>query len=1120
MSGDALREAYGAAANSPAELLRLVFSGCEPRPDGEGGGGMRDPRPGATDKDPSFTFWRGKEDGGAMFARKGSGESWNALTLLEQYGNGGAGMTRKEAAALLISRAGLEGRDAEGRKELPRAAQAAAAAPRPGVTLRERQAREQYAEEPRKVLRGWELLTADTGAASPAWEELRRRGLLSALGAGLLEAYHLPPSGSPRRIPYRVLPGALALLIKGADGVPLAVKFRNPGSKAELSAAEVTRYAYPKGHKGTPAHFPRPLPEPLPSAFLWIEGELNGVAAALSLEAVGNPLGLYVQGIAGAGCFPSVPADLTGRRVYVYADPDAEGEHAREKWAAVAADLGAEVFQVPPLSDTDPGKDAADLLGELAETHGEKEAAEILGAALMARLEQAPRWQLPAPEQNAEAEAWGEGFEVRPYRIEGGEVVKMIPDKETPGEFRPRPLLGFTARIVAEELRELGDGEPLKLFRIEGRTADGVPLPTIEVPAGKFGAMNWPLEHWGTDGDVYPGAAVKADAAAAVLRLSKRAGLIKRTVYGHTGWIQHAEYGPVFLTAGACIGAAGAVPGVSVSLLGKLAAYNLPEPPEGNAEAEAVREVLELLTLGDDIRIMFALLGAAFRAPLGAVRFSVWFEGKTGWGKSSAARIVQTLYGAAWLEQFPPADMSSTDNALTLNTFLARDVFFTADDFKPEGTRADVDKAHGSLSKFLSAAGNGAGRDRMDFQNMRVRSGYYPRGLVVLTAETSPRKHSDIARTVSLVPQTAFIGPDAPADWRARFGHAERRAAEGVYASALAGFLRWIAGDFRALTGAALLERVRQSAEQFPGAHGRTSQNSAELFEGWRAFLTYARDCGAITEAEGRQLGEQARDAFRETSAEQGTALGTADPVSRFLTLLSSLLRSGAVYVRDADTGEAPGGEMGPDNEYAPALGWRWRRTGETEAGDMLGVWEPARNAVPIGYLGNYQGRVLLLLEQGAYAEVNKAAEREGYALPAPRALWRLMGDRFRVGGGMVTEKDRATYPRKVYGCAPGERVALYNLSWPLPSIRGEGEQERDERDAEGKNAIGSGFSHVPFNFLETGHNKKKRDITPETLSSTSFSGVPFLPSAETLEQRGESSADPLPDDAPEVFEV
>ena len=1122
-AGDALREAYGAAANSPAELLELTCPGYDRQGmRADGCGLIRDPRGGHEERNASFNTWRGEQDGAAMFQRKGSGETWNAVQWLEQYGNGGAGMTRADAAALLISRAGLDRQDAEQGKGVRLGTRAApAAAPRLGVKLRERQAAEQYAADPRKVLKGWEALEQLGGDGVPAWEELKRRGLLPALPAGMLEAFALP-EGSSRRIPHGVLPSALALLIRGPDGVPLAVKFRNPGTKAELSAAEVRRYTYPGGHKGTPAHCPRPLPEPLPAAELWIEGELNGVAVSLALEQVGNPLGVWVQGIAGAGCSPHVRQDMTGRRVYVLADGDAEGKQAREKWAAVAADLGAEVFQVPALDPADPMRDAADLLGGLTPDGQDQSGAEALGAVLLARLEQSRKWTPPEPEQDAERKEWGEGFEVWPYRIEDGQTVKMVPDREEPGVYKSRPLLGFTARIVAQELRDLGDGDPVPVFRIEGSTPDGRTLKTIEVPSGKFGAFHWPLEHWGADGDVYPGQSIKADGAAAVLRLSKAAGIIRRTVYGHTGWIQLPEHGPVFLSAGACIGAAGAVPGVSVSLLGKLAAYNLPEPPEGNAEREAVRASLRLLELlGEDFPLMAALLGMVYRAPLGAVRFSGWFEGKTGWGKSAAARILQTHYGAGWLEQFPPADMSSTDNALTLNTFLARDVFFVADDFKPEGTKADVDKAHGQLSRFLSAAGNGAGRDRMDFQNMRVKAGYYPRGLVLVTAESSPRKHSDIARTVALTVKTAFVGPEAPADWRERFEQAEDLAAAGVYASALSGFLRWIAADFSNLTGAALLRRVRQDAELFPGSHGRTANNAAELWQGWRAFLTYARDCGAVTDAEGKRLGERAAAALRETSAEQGNALGTADPVNRFLTLLSSLFRSGAVYVRDAETGEAPGITDGAGNEVAPSLGWQWKNRGQDRDGEPLGGWEVSRNGVPVGYLGEHDGRALLLLEPSAvYAEVNRAAEREGYALPSPKALGRQLADRFRESGGMVTEAGKATYRRSVYGCAPRERVPLYNFSFPLPELGGEGENNRDHRDTSPESVSSTGFKRVPIIFLESGHLKNNRDTSLNTAADTAFSCVPVFPSAETSEQDGENLPELLPEDAPEVFEI
>ena len=1108
MTGAALLEAYRSPANTAAELLEVTHPGYDRRgmrPDGFGL--IRDPNGG--DRSPSFNTWPGEQDGGAMFERKGSGEVLNALQWLERYGNGGAGMTRKDAAALLISRAGLERQDAEqGSSSRPGVRFGPVGGPSLSSKLRDRQG-SAVPVDAHAALSAWEPLKRwHAGEQDPgaAWSALEARGLLPALALGFLEAYRVK-RGGPSRLPRLITRDALAFKVRGPEGGPAAVKFRNPGNAEELEAAGLDRYVYAKGHKGTPAHTSPGLLEA--SAEVWTEGELNGVAFMLALHARDLLGSVGVQGMAGAGGNPHVLHDLTGRKVFIYADPDGPGEEARTRWARLALELGAVPHMLPPFIPGDPSADAADFLGKLwagGTPDGEQDGAEALGEWLTAHMERAEPWQDPEPP--AEAKEYGDGFTAYPYTIEAGRVGKLVPDRDPdapPNAVKFRPLLGFQARIVAEVVRDSGDGNPLRVFMVEGRTPEGRTLPAVEVPTGKFSGMTWPLEHWGADGFVYPGSSVKDEARAALLSLSRAAGMERRTVHTRTGWADLPEHGPVFLTAGACIGAAGAVPGVGVSLLGKLQHYALPVPPEEDAERQGVRMALELLELAP-ASLMFPLLGMVFRAPLGNVRFSGWLDSRTGWGKSTLAAVLVSFYGAGWVAHFPPADFQSTDNALTLGAFLARDVLYVADDFKPEGTRSAIDAEHAKLSRFLSSAGNGSGRDRMTADALTVRTGYYPRGLVLATAESGPRKHSDVARTVALSVPGPLFGPGGPADGSARFDEARRHAEAGTLAGVMSGFLRWVAQHYAAVTGAALAGRVNLTARDFPGTHGRTAHNAAELLEGWRAFLTYARDCGALTEAQARDLGEQAAEHLRDTSAGQAAALEQVDPASRFLPLLSGLLRSGAVYLRDAVTGEAPGAHLGPDAPDAPAAGWRWRAFGDAEEG--RGVWEVRPGAVPVGFLGEYGGTVYALLEAGVYAQVNRAAEGEGYGLPAPRPLWQALKDRHTPSGEMVTQGDRATYPRKVYGLGAKDREPFYNFIWPLPT------QKRDERDTSGKTATRTGNSGVTFYFLETGQNIYKRDTSPFSPSDTALNGVPFLPSAETPEQDAEEA------DALEVFTV
>ncbi|QLG10663.1 hypothetical protein HLB42_07685 [Deinococcus sp. D7000] len=990
-----------------------------------GFGLIRDPRPERAEQSPSFSTWPGKDDGGAMFQRKGSGETWNAMQWLEQYGNGGAGMTSAEAAKLLITRAGVMDTWVSG----PVAGHFRPRPPSMSTRLREHQG-QNYAAEPLRAIQGWKPLKGACDGVqrhSAAWKALEDRGLPPALPLDFLEAYWRPPQ-TARSLSRLITPDALAFAVRGPDGPePVAVKYRNAGTAEQLKASGRDRYVYPKGHKGVPAHCSPDLTASDVLTEIWTEGELNGVAFMLAIEAAGLT-NVGVQGMAGAGGYPHVRHALEGRRIFIYADEDTAGVEARVKWARLAVELGATPYMLPPLPD---GMDAAEFLG-LQWRRGiseiEQTGAAALGSWLTEHIAAAQAWTEPDSSVES-AHVYGNGFQAWPYVIQDGRIGKLTRTKDGPGaanEFQP--LLGFKAQIVAEVSRDSGDGSPLLVFTVEGRTPDGRELPRIEIPAKTFSNMTWPLELWGADGFIYPGNRVRDEARAALINLSLAAGMERRTVYTRTGWTDLPEHGPVFLTAGACIGAAGIVPGVGVSLAGKLQNYALPAPPDGEAETEAIRSALALLELAP-ASIMFPLLGMVFRAPLGGVRFSGWLESRTGWGKSTLAAVLMSFFGESWIAAFPPADFQSTDNALNLGAFLAQDVLYVADDFKPEGTRAAIDAEHAKLSRLLSSAGNRSGRDRMTADALTVRQGYYPRGLVLATAESSPRRHSDVARTVALTVAAPLFGPGGPANGSVRFDAARQLAEEGSYARCMAGFLRWVARHYAEVTGRPLDERVRAIARQLSGTHGRTLTNAAELIEAWNVFVLYALDCGAISEQRAETLGRQAADALQSTSESQAGALESVDPVARFFPLLSSMLRTGEVYLRDAETGEAPSAESGISSLEAASSGWRWQVSGDTTSGK----WGIRPGAVQVGYLGSVNGRRYAFLEASVYAQVNRAAEGEGHGLPASRALWQALRERHMKNDAMLAEPGKSSHRRRVYGCGPKERVALYNVIWPLP---------------------------------------------------------------------------------------
>lgn len=1092
--GAALLAAFQSPANSGGALLELTHPGFNTRglkPDGTGL--ILDPRAGHEETSESFSVSRGKLDGAAVFKRRGSdGRGWNALTWLMEYGNGGAGLTRGEAARLLIERAGVIDTPAEGRMRQsygpPR--------PRLGEQLRAKQAevKPRDLDDVLKHLAAWEKLTGEEAEGTPERGMLAARGLLPAVQSGVLEAYrfrgHTGDARKKKRLPAALRSGAVGFVIPGPDGQLLGVKFRNPGSKAELEAASlesgqaVRRYHVPGG-LGIPAWCSEGLT--LKEAQLWSEGELNGVAFLMSLKSAGLGDAVGVQGMAGTDGAPHVLHDLTGKHIYIYADPDKAGDGARLKWARQAVDLGAVVYLLPAFEEGKPEQDAAAFLG----AHGP----EPLGAWLLSRLDTLSAWTDPEQAPSG-PDVWGEGFSVWPYAIQRGEMVKLKKKTDAEDGEDARPLLGFTARIVSELLKDDGGDAPTMAYLLEGADREGRPFPAQLVLAKDFRPLAW-ADLWGVQAFVYPGTSVKDDARAAIVQLSREAGVNRETVYTHTGWRDLPGHGPVYLTAGACIGAAGAVPGVRVELLGRLSAYSLPEPVSGDALRKAVRASLALLELAPD-SVSVPLLCLTYRAPLGDLNFASWVYAQTGSGKTTYAALYQAHYGAGWKAEHLPASWQGTANALAREAFLAKDALFILDDFKPEGAQAEVSKAHAELSRLLGSVGDRAGRSRMLPDGITIRTGPYPRGAVLTTAEDTPRKRSDVARTVMVKVSAPLFGSGAPEGRSAQFEAARQEAASGLYALAMSGYLRWVAEHYAELTGEALRRRVRAGAALFDAPHARTPGNSAELLEGGRAFLTFAVSSGAVSRAEAEQYGERITAALSELASGQGEQLEGTDPVSRFLKLLGGLLRTGAVYVRDADTGEYP-------ERNAEALGWRWRTFGDPEGS---GRWEQTNKAAaPVGYLGAVQGEPFLFLEPDAvYVAVNRAAEQGGHALPAPRMVWKLLKERLEPLGAMKCQPDRTTHLRAVHGAGTHDgRVSLLNISLPLPDLNGTDGTDNASSPTEREK------SFVPFllNFC----NKDKLNGTDfgEMPSQSVKSLVPFLPSAGTPSPDAEQDARAVP---------
>ena len=1046
----ALTDALSHPQNRPGPLVRWIAAQVNPAADlrglEDGGGSFCDFRPGLEENNPSLSASVGTA-GAAVFHRfGGDGLEAGAVDFTAEC----LSVPKGEAARLLIERAGLIDTPPEGRAQQTAKAKKGAAVLLGKLAQLKPLPEDLYSSK----LKGWHALTPDS--SGPEAEELARRGLLAHTGpGGLLMAYRFTgraeaeDTGKPSkayRLPGYIKPRAVVFEVRGPDGTPWALKVRNPGSPEELEAGKVARYAYLGKGQHSPAWCSPGFK--LAPAELVIEGELNAAAVYAALDAAGYGTSLGVQGVASASLLPHAAHITPGREVWIYADADPAGMKGRNIWAELMHAQGATVRMLPaPNTFTyrpDPegseyvtDGDACDWLGaDPGKFITRADRAAYLGAQLMQAMQAALVWTPPAKAEAgedaaADGDVWitkREGFGVR-----AGRLSALSKRKNDEGEEyqTAEELCNFMALITAQITQEDGTGEATRVFELEGTRADGRAMnpARITVTAAEFSGMSWAVAKWGAGAIVRNGQGKKDKAREAIQQLSEARGMAERTVYGHTGWIQHPEHGPVYLTAGAVIGAEGAVSGVDVELSGRLAAYSLPEPKTGEREGmrQAVRASLALLALAPD-RVAVPVLGAAYRAPLGRADFAVWLTGETGRNKTALMGLAMSHYGPAWNRQHLPDGWNSTPNALERSAFTVKDALFVVDDFKPAGPAGDVAKAYGGVSRILQGVADGAGRATLT-ADRRQRAGLYPRGAVMSSSETMPRGHSNRARAVIVDVDRPLIGTDPVMS--AAYYAAEDLGASGVYALALAGYVQRIASSFEAVTVGSPAHRqaVRALAPRFEGAHGRTGGAAAELAYGWQAFLSFAVALGAVGEAEAEAIWARVVQALEDTASGQAEHLIAEDPVSRALGVLSGLLSQGRVFLEDLDEGGQP------PEDAAAVCGWQ-RQTLRGEGGEAEDVYRTRPGAALLGWYSKTGGDEWAHLLPDALHEVlQRAVSTQGAAmLPDAGTLWGNMAARLHPAGLMKCETENGRIRRPMSKATPpGQtRIRLITLRLPL----------------------------------------------------------------------------------------
>jgi hypothetical protein len=575
------------------------------------------------------------------------------------------------------------------------------------------------------------------------------------------------------------------------------------------------------------------------------------------------------------------------------------------------------------------------------------------------------------------------------YLLQSGQVCRRRPtgDAEV-----IEPLCNFNATII-EEI-EVDDGaEVRRVLGVEGELADGTPLPRVDVTAADFAAMNWTLSAWGTHAVVTAGLGTKDHLRAALQTLSGQ--VPRRTIYGHSGW-RHIGQDWVYLHAGGAIGPFGPVlHTVETRLPDVLGPMVLPDPPEGADLVRAVRTSLRMIDLGPH-RITVPVQGGIYLAPLSVEDVSVYLAGPSGVFKTELAALAEQYYGAGFDSRHLPANWSSTANAIEYLAFVAKDMLLVADDFAPGGSTADVARSHREADRVFRGAGNRSARQRMRADGS-LRPQKPPRCLTLGTGEEVPRGHSVRARLVIVEVSKGDIPPD-------RLSACQADAAAGLYASAMAAYLRWLAPRYETLR--VDVRRELQQLRDESGArdgHRRTPANLAQLSIGWRYFLRFAEEAGVITPDEGARMRVHVATALRQLENAQAAHLQDAEPAAQFLRFLRACIASGRAHVANLK-----GLEPHPaNNGSANACTWGWR---QVEVGDHT-VWQPQGKRV--GWLDEEH---LYLEPDAAHAEVQRFATEKGESFAITSCT---LGKRLHEKGILVATdqaRDRLTVRRTVEG--------------------------------------------------------------------------------------------------------
>lgn len=484
-------------------------------------------------------------------------------------------------------------------------------------------------------------------------------------------------------------------------------------------------------------------------------------------------------------------------------------------------------------------------------------------------------------------------------------------------------LCNFSARITHQLTMDDGQNMPKVKYTLEAKLADGRIMPTIEIDAEEFEEVRkWVPRHYGADAIVFIPPSQHYRLSTAIKEISRANGMRRETVYTHTGWAKVSGK-RVFLTAGGAISEDGLNPDVRVDLgHNRLALYELPTPPEGEALREAMRCSLGFLSLAP-LHVTAMLWAMMYGAPLMPdfpLNAVPWIYGPTQNGKSTLTMLALAHFGSKFIkgrEYQAPKDWISTFTDLEGAMFALKDVPFVIDDFAPQFTGlGDVRDMHKKAHQVVRSVGNRSSRGRAN-ADLSERAQRPPRGLVLSTAELPLEGQSIVGRMIYIPVERGDVFAEG-----SRLDEAQALAGFGAgkYALAMAGYVKWLASDWDAIVADARDYHERANAyarSVFPSSQSRMMDYYANLMTYCRTALRWMVADGAVAIGVAQDLATvELPAALVQVLSNQTRRVAGQSPVVKLFEALADLLLSRRAYLN-----KRMGSTESPPHD-ATLIGW------------------------------------------------------------------------------------------------------------------------------------------------------------------------------------------------------